>query len=108
MSLKTKLVRVLESLLDEANNSIALANSTKKTTASKYFEIQSGQNIDLLKNLGARITILSDKIQQLNENVIHLTTLHEETLYMLDQVQQTEDNRPAISIDSEEKKFQLN
>jgi len=111
MSKKTKLVRVLEVILDENQPADIIADTHHKT----LFGITDAENTpkvqkleSLIYGLNSKVTVLADQISQLNERIVSMLTLQEELLYTIDQAETREDNPPQLTVDFEEKKFGLN
>jgi len=122
MTLKNKFVKALEILLsDESTQSLAgkkeqnyeefLAQFTDNSEFQKIRELQSmvyglSSKVTVLAD---KVTVLADKVNELNDQIVHLTTLNEELLYVIDQgIGQQEDNETSVSVHFKAKKYELN
>lgn len=115
MTLKNKFVKALEILLsDESTQSLAgkkeqnyeefLAQFTDNSEFQKIRELQS-----MVYGLSSKVTVLADKVNELNDQIVNLTTLNEELLYVIDQgIGQQEDNETSVSVHFKAKKYELN
>jgi len=106
MSIKLKFVSFLENLLkalkEKEENNFLHDVSTEDIEDTNFEEVKI-----MAHNLNNKVTILSDKIIQINEKLSAMTILQEEILYSFEQNEQTEENHPKL-IQTEEKKFGIN
>lgn len=111
MSFKTKLAEALESILEEAQQSTEDATLYQKAFTG-IAEQESDKNIQelhtLINNLSVKVTTLIGKVDLLNEQVVNCSTLTEELMYTIDQIEQKTDNTPKLTVHSVEKKYGLN
>lgn len=112
MSFKAKITEALETILEDVQTSTEAASIYQKTFTGPTTEDSSAQTIDELHSmictLNAKMSILIDKVEELNENVVNVATLQEEMLYTFEQFEQREDNTPKLTVHSVEKKYGLN
>lgn len=111
MSFKTKLNQALEALIETPEKD-KTPQDEYRTTLFNFIENDKTRKIQELESLvcglSSKVTVLTDKVQQLNERIVNLTTLSEELLYTIEQTEQREDNLPVFNLNSEEKKYGLN
>jgi predicted nucleic acid-binding Zn-ribbon protein len=92
---------------DEMFRSIFTQLTSEDNPVRKIKELEG-----LIYQLSGKITVLVDKVHELNAQISNLTTLHEELLYTIDQeigqLEQQEDNLAGSNLNSKEKKFGLN
>lgn len=115
MTLKSKFVKALEILLsDESTQALArkkeqnyeefLAQFTDNSDFQKIRELQS-----MVYGLSSKVTVLADKVNELNDQITNLTTLNEELLYVIDQeIGEQENNESSVSVNFKTKKHELN
>lgn len=115
MNLRNKFAKALEVLLSnenphnqaqKANSYEAFLNQFTDTTEDirKIRELEA-----LVYGLSAKMTVLADKVHELNSQIVNLTTLNEELLYALDESEgQQEDNDTSVSLNFRMKKYELN
>jgi len=114
MSIDNKFVGTLENLLteeipssnlqEEINYSNFTASDTQAEDPQKIKDLQK-----MLFTLNTKVSTLTNKVAELNQQIIDLTTLNEELIYMIDQgLIPEEDNEALLSVNFEDKKYELN
>lgn len=118
MTLRSRFVKALEVLISNENPKPAekkdqnydkfLAQFTDNSDAQKIRELQT-----MVYGLSSKVTMLTDKVRELNEQINNLTMLNEELLYALEQgleqaYETEEDKESSVSVNFKPKKFELN
>lgn len=113
MILRNKIVKTLENLLSneavqEKIKELQLKFDQRKQVSN--LEMQKIKELEsFIYSLGTKITILSDKVHELNNQIVNLSTLNEELLYIIDQgIEPQEDNEASLRVNSKVRKFELN
>ena len=114
MTLRNKFVKALEVLLSNENSATSNQKATSYETflnqfTDKHEEFQKIRELEaLVYGLSAKVTVLADKVHQLNDQIVNLTTLSEELLYTLGEGDEQEDNNTSVGLHFKMKKFELN
>jgi len=114
MTLKSKVVKALEILLSDEESKFSVGGEqTYENLLAQFTDNNDSQKIRELQNvvygLSSKVTLLTDKVHELNDQIVNLTTLHEELMYILDQgIGQQEDNDTSMSLNFKTKKYELN
>lgn len=119
MTLVSKVKKALVAFLDEAEvsngrmvendyfRSIFAQLGNEDNPAKKFRELEA-----MIFQLSSKITILVDKVHELDKQITNLTTLQEELLHTIDQgieeLEQQEDNLNKSGLNFKEKKYGLN
>lgn len=111
---KQNLVKAMKTLL-EINNEEEVSNNNDYKNLLKKFTDEDNQSRkireleSLVYGLSSKVTVLTDKVNELNEQIIHLSTINEELLYVLENgYNQQEDNDSPVRLNFKDKKFELN
>lgn len=114
MTLKTKFVKALEILFSNEETELSLEKGqTYEQFLGQFTDNSETQKIRELQNvvygLSTKVTTLTDKVHELNDQIVNLTTIHEELMYALDQgFEQQEDNEASVGLNFKPKKYELN
>ena len=90
MTLKRKFVKALEILFsDDESQLLSKEGQSYEQFLSQFTDNSDAQKIRELQNmvygLSAKMTVLTDKVHELNDQIVNLTTINEELMYALDQ-----------------------
>lgn len=111
---KQNLVKAMKTLLEISNEEEIDNNNDYRSLLRKYTEENSKSRKireleSLVYGLSSKVTVLTDKVNELNEQIIHLSTINEELLYVLENgYNQQEDNEGLVRLNFKNKKFELN